>query len=222
MTHTLAAEARTKTGHGLDSLRAAGQMPAVVYGPKHESESIAVNVREFGKVLKAAGESAVVTLNIGGKEVPTLIHEVDLDPLTHAPRHADFYAIVKGQKVSVNIPLVFTGESAAVKAGANLVKVLHEIEVEADPMSLPHELSVDIAALANVDDQILAKDISLPAGVELKTGDDEVIALAAVAVEEDLSAPVAGPDMAAIGDSVEKGKKEDEEGEAAAEPAAAQ
>jgi large subunit ribosomal protein L25 len=218
MTVGLSATKRTEKGNALDTLRAKGAMPAVVYGPKQEPVSITVNQREFEKVFKTAGESTVVTVSVDGAEIPTLIHEVDLDPITNAPRHADFYAIVKGQKVEVQIPLVFAGESVAVKGGANLVKTMHEVEVEADPMNLPHELSVDLAKLVNVGDQVLVSDIALPAGVTFVTDPTEVVAIAAEAKEEVIEEAPTAVDMAQIGDSVERGKKE-EEGEA---PAAAE
>ena len=210
MTIGLTAQKRTEMGNALDTLRAKGSMPAVIYGPKQEPVSITIDRRDFEKVFKSAGESTVVTVSVDGKEIPTLIHDVDHDPVTNVVRHADFYAIVKGQKVEVQIPLVFVGESAAVKAGANLVKTMHEVEVEADPMNLPHELSVDISKLAAIGDQVLASDIVLPAGVALVTDADEVVALAAAANEEVVEEPVAAVDMSAIETSVERGKKEEE------------
>lgn len=215
MTVGLSATKRVEKGNALDTLRARGAMPAVVYGPKQESIAITVNQRDFEKVFKSAGESTVVTVSVDGAEIPTLIHEVDLDPITNHPRHADFYAIVKGQKVQVQIPLEFTGDSEAVKAGANLIKTMHEIEVEADPMNLPHELVVDISMLVAIGDQVLAKDIALPGGVTLVTDADEVVAIAAAAKEEVLEEAPVAVDMTQIGDAVERGKKEDE-GEAPA------
>lgn len=215
MTLELTATKRTEMGNALAALRATGAMPAVIYGPKQEPVSITVDRRDFEKVFKKAGESTVITIMVDGKAIPTLIHDVDHEPVTNAVRHADFYAIVKGQKVEVEVPLVFVGESAAVKAGANLVKTLHEIEVEADPMNLPHELSVDISLLAAIGDQVTAGQITLPSGVTLVTDAEEIVAIAAAANEEVLDEPVTAVDMSAIETSVEKGKKE-EEGEAEA------
>jgi large subunit ribosomal protein L25 len=220
MTIELTASARTEKGNALDTLRAKGSMPAVVYGPKQESLSITLNLREFEKVYKDAGESSVVSIMLDGAIIPTLIHEVDHDPVTSVPRHADFYAIVKGQKVKVKIPLEFTGESEAVKAGANLIKTMHEIEVEADPMNLPHELPVDISKLAAVGDQILAQDIMLPSGVLLAENPEEVVAIAAEAKEEVVEEVPVAVDMTQIGDSVERGKKEDAEAGPEATPSA--
>lgn len=200
---------RGVSGKGVQALRKDGLMPAVVYGPKQEATPIEMNQREFAKALDKAGESTVISLSVDGEAHNVLIHDVDYDPVTNVARHADFYAIVKGQKVTVEIPLTFVGESPAVKQGGNLVKALHEIEIEADPMSLPHELTVDISSLVEMNSHIVAKDIVLPAGVSLVTAADEVVATVVLAKEEE-EAPVAGPDMSAIETSVERGKKEEE------------
>ena len=200
---------RGVSGKGVQALRKDGLMPAVVYGPKQEALPIEMNQREFAKVLEKAGESTVISLSVDGEAHNVLIHEVDYDPVTSIARHADFYAIVKGQKVKVDIELEFVGESLAVKQGGNLVKALHELEVEADPMNLPHDLKVDISALAEINSHILAKDIALPAGVTLVTGGDEVVATVVEAKEEEV-VPVTAPDMTAIETSVERGKKEEE------------
>ncbi|MEK7530904.1 MAG: 50S ribosomal protein L25 [Patescibacteria group bacterium] len=205
------ASKRTALGKGVASLRKGGEMPAVVYGPKQESTPITLNTREFEKLFKMAGESTVINVSIDGESVPTLIHEVDHDPLTGTIRHADFYAIVKGQKVQVKVPLTFTGESVAVRdLGANFVKIMHELEVEADPMNLPHELTADISPLLVIGDHVLAKDVVLPAGVVLIEKPDEVVAIAAAANQEEVVEAPAEVDMAAIGDAVERGKKEEE------------
>ena len=210
---TLAVSKRDTKGAGAPALLRAGSIPAVVYGAHHEATPIAVPAVAFGKVLKEAGEATIVSLEGLGAPLPTLIHEVDLDPLTSRPRHVDFYAVTKGEKVEVAIPLVFEGVSAAVEAGANLVKVMHEVEVEADPMSLPHDIKVDLSALAAIGDRIHASDLKLPAGVELVTEPEEVVALVQEVVEEkeEVAAPA---DISAI--EVEKKGKEEAEGEAPA------
>src|SRR3989338_10644640 len=142
---TLPVEKRDAKSPKAPELRRAGKLPAVVYGAHQEATAIAVDARCCAKVLRDAGESSIVTLSgLGEGELATLIHEVDLDPLTHLPRHADFYTVTKGQMVEVAVPLEFIGESPAVKAGANLVRVLHELPLEADPVNLPHEIIVDI------------------------------------------------------------------------------
>lgn len=196
-----------------DVLRAGGMLPAVFYGPKEKSAAISVPIVEFKKVWKKAGESSVIILkDEKGNEHESLIHEVDIHPITGEPRHADFYVIEKGKKVQVAVTLVFTGVSPAIKdKGGILVKVRRDIEIEATPRDLPHEITVDISKLVELNDTIHAKDLILPKGVELKISPEEVIASVAEAKEEVVEAPVA-PDLSAI--PVETKGKEVKEGEA--------
>lgn len=204
---TLKVEKRDPAVATLSSLRAAGSIPAVVYGAHHDSTPITIETKVFEKVLKEAGEATIVSLTGLGATLPTLIHEVDFDPIKGFPRHADFYAVTKGEKVQVATPLTFIGASVAVEAGANLVKVLHEIEIEADPMNLPHTIEVDLSALKEINDQIHAKDLVLPAGITLITEPEDVVVLTQeVATEK--KEEVAPADIASI-KVEEKGKKDE-------------
>lgn len=209
---TLGVEKR-EAGAKLGALRAGGHIPAVVYGAHHESTPIVIDGSAFEKVLRDAGEATIVSLTGLGAAVPTLIHEVDLDPVTNRARHVDFYAVTKGEKVKIKIPLEFIGVSPAVDLGANLVKVLHEVEVEADPMRLPQHIEVDISVLAAVGDKIAAESLKLPADVSLVTPPEEVIVLTQEVVEEKVEA-AAPADLSSI--EVEKKGKEEEGAEAAA------
>ena len=193
----------------LAEVRAEGFIPAVYYGHKEKATPCVFNAIEFKKVWKAAGESSIVVLEMPSTKVNALIHEVQVDPVRGVPTHVDFYVIEKGQEVSVHIPLEFTGVSLAVKnLGANLTKVLHEVEVKALPENLPHSLVVDISTLDTLDAQIAAKDIVLPKNVTLVTNPDEVVALAAAPKEEvEEAAPM---DLSKI-EVEKKGKKEEEE-----------
>ncbi len=200
----------------LDEMRASGIIPAVFYGRKEPSTSISVPKVDFLKAWKEAGESSVITLKGVGEDHEALIHDVYVDPVTGVVKHVDFYILEKGKKVQVHVPLEFVGVAPAVKElGGVLVKVLHEVEIEALPKDLPHELTVDISTLATFDSQVLANEIKLPAGVTLITEAEEVIALTAAPKEEkeEEATPV---DLSAIEISEKKGKKE-EEGESAAE-----
>jgi large subunit ribosomal protein L25 len=214
----LAYEARDAKASLVD-LRKAGKVPVVLYGRKHESEAGAVDAKALGKVYAQVGESQVVSLEGPSGEHEALIHELQLDPVRDTAVHVDFLVIEKGRKVEVSVPLNFVGIAPAERdLHGNIVKVMHEVEIEAMPKDLPSHLDVDISALATFGSQIHAKDIALPAGVTLKTDGDEVVALAEEAVEEDLSAPVEGPDLSNI-EVEEKGKKDEEGAEAPAESA---
>ncbi|MEX0932447.1 MAG: 50S ribosomal protein L25 [Parcubacteria group bacterium] len=208
---TLKAEARGKS-EKLDMIRKTGRIPAILYGKKEASTPISISKKDFTKVWGEAGESTVVTLETPDGEKESLIHDIDIDPITGEPRHADFYVFEKGHKVTVGLPIEFEGVSPAVKErGGVLVKVLHEIEVEAMPKDLPSHIIIDISVFKNIGDQILAQDLRLPTGVTLTENPEEVIALVAEPKEEEEeeSAPI---DL----DSIEvekKGKEDGEEGE---------
>ena len=191
------------------SLREKGVLPAVIYGRKEESTPIAIDLKQFEKVFKAAGESTVLTLKGLGEDKEALIHEVALDAVSGTPLHADFYVIEKGQTVTVSIPFEFDGVSPAVKdKGGILVKVMHELEVECAPKDLPHVIKVDVSKLVELEDQIKIKDLGLPATLKLSIDADEVVAMIDVAKEEPVEAPPV--DISAIEMSVERGKKEEE------------
>jgi large subunit ribosomal protein L25 len=188
----------------LYKLRNSGFIPAVFYGPKEASTPVAVFAKDFAKVFKEAGESTVVTLTGDFGEHDAMIHQVDLDPISGQIQHADFYVVEKGKKVTVSIPVEFEGVAPAVKdLGGVLVKVLHEVEVEAMPKDLPHEVHVDISALVDFETQITASDIKLASNVSLVTKPDEIVALVSAPKEEVESSPI---DITAI--EVEKKGKE--------------
>lgn len=191
-------------------VRQEGRMPAVVYGPKQETLTVSVALAEMEAVLRHGGESSLITLEGMGAPISVLIHDLDRDPVSMVPRHADFYAVEKGAKVTLTVPLTFVGDAMAAKAGANIVKVLHEIEVEAAADKLPSEIEVDISALLNLDDQIRVSDLKAPAGVAFVTGADEVVVLAQAPASEE-EASTGAIDMDAI--EVEKKGKTEEESE---------
>jgi len=183
-------------------------MPAVVYGHKQEATPVSLPIADFTRILRESGESVVIDIDGLGKPMQVLIHDIDRDPVSNQPRHADLYAIEKGAKVEVAVPLSFTGESFAVKTGANLVKVLHELQIEAAPADLPQEIEIDISALNAVGDQIHVKDLVLPKGVVTHVDPEEVVVLAQE-VEVDTETDTAAPDMGAI--EVEKKGKDEEQ-----------
>jgi large subunit ribosomal protein L25 len=207
MTFTLAASPRTEVGKKVEHLRKEGKLPAVVYGPKHAPTPLTLTKIDFEKVLKEAGESSVVTIT--GLEKPTdvLIHEVAFDARKGGVVHVDFYAIEKGKKLTVDIPLTFIGEAPALKLGGTLTKVLHEVEVEAEATNLPKEIVVDISVLVDYESQIHVRDLMVPKGVEIKDSPDDVVALVQQVKEETEEAPVL--DMSAV-EVEKKGKTEEE------------
>ena len=195
------------------ALRRAGRIPAVFYGKRTASTPISLSTSEFEKVWKKAGENTVVTLAAGGDDTPTLIYEVARHPVTDAFLHIDFYAFEKGQKLRVKVPIEFIGVSPAVKdLGGVLVKVIHDLEIEAAPQDLPQKVEVDISPLATFGSVILAQQIILPAGVTLQLSPEDVVASVYEPKEEVVEEAPA--DLSQI--EVAKKGKEEKEGEGTA------
>lgn len=204
MTLYLEAEKRDLFGKKLKMARKEGKLPAVLYGRKKETTPLFVDLKEFKKIWKRAGESTLIKL----KNEDVIIQDVAIDPIKNEPIHVDFYAVEMDKPITASIPLVFEGIPPAVKElGGILVKVIHEIEIEALPKDLPRALKVDVSGLVALEDQFLVKNIRLPHGVKILAKNDEVVALIETPKEE-----IEEPQISIADIEVEKkGKKEEEE-----------
>lgn len=186
----LAAKSRSQLGKSVKTLRACGFLPAVVYGEGVSSQPVVISYKDFVVTLHAAGESTLVTLDVDGKPFNVLIHDVSYDPVSDMPIHADFHAVRMDKVIRTYVPLEFVGESPAVKNDAGvLVRVVQELEVEALPRDLPHELTVDLTLLVTIGSAVHVKDIILPAGVVVIADLDETVAIVeSPRSEEDIAA----------------------------------
>ena len=202
---------RTVVGSRVKSLRNSGYIPVVLYGKDQESISLQVSEKEFIRVLKEAGESTLVYINIGGQSYPTIIHDVAKDPVKDNVIHADFYKVSLTEKIKTKVPVEFVGESAAVKDLAGIfVRNINELEVEALPQNLPHEITIDISSLKKFGDQILVKDINLNSDVKIEVEPDTVVAtVQEPKSQEELEVELATPTTGV--EDVEVIKKEKEE-----------
>lgn len=209
------AKIRTVLGKKSKSLREGGLIPAVVYGGTEKPQALEIDLKDFQKTWEEAGESSLIELDLDGQKKNVLIKEVQLDPLKDIPIHVDFYAVRMDKPIQTKVSIEFEGEALAVKnLGASLVKVMHEIEIEALPKDLPHELGVDISGLAAFNDRFLVKDLKLPAGVKVLAAPEDIIALVEEPKAEE--APVEAPSLEEIEVVGKKGKKEEEGVEEAA------
>ncbi len=205
MTYTLNVKEVTE---GIDMT---GNIKAVVYGPAYPSTALVINQKDFTKLYKQAGESSIVTLTGLKANQDVLIHDIQINVRNGDIVHVDFYAVKKGQKIKVGVPLVFIGVSEAVKTyGADLVKNIFEVEIEAEASDLPHEIEIDLEVLKEIDDRITVGDIKAPKGVKILDNEDDVIVTVSKHEEETEEAPTE-IDMSAIGVSDAKGKKDEEE-----------
>lgn len=177
--YNLNAQKRELTGSSVDKLRDQGLVPAVIYGKGKENINLTVNKIEFNKIFNKAGENSLIDLMIEGDAKPhnVLAHDVQLHPVSDEPIHIDFYEVRMDEEVETEVPLVFTGESPAVKdLEGTLITNKTEVTVKCLPANIPHEINVDISKLVTFEDAIKAKDLNIPANVELLMDMEETIA----------------------------------------------
>jgi large subunit ribosomal protein L25 len=211
---TLSAEVRNDRGKGVArKLRAAGRVPGVVYGHGREPQSLSLVARDLDKLLShiAAG-STVIELTLGRATTKTLIREIQRHPFKKQIMHIDFMELVAGEKVIVDIPLVFVGIPEGVRlSGALLEQIVHSIEVNVDPSNIPNHIDVDVTNLA-MGHSLHVRDLVLPPGLEVLTDEDTTICavIAPRAVVEEKAEGEA--DAAAVGEPelIRKTKEDDE------------
>ncbi|HXV26680.1 MAG TPA: 50S ribosomal protein L25 [Candidatus Paceibacterota bacterium] len=218
----LEAQERTVVGQKVRRLRVDGLVPAVLYGRGQEALNLQVPVIEFDRVFKEAGESTLVYVKVGTVTFPTIISDVTRDPVSGNYIHADFHKVRLDEKVTAEVPVVFTGVSPAVKEfGGIFVRNVNELEVKAFPQDLPHEITVDISSLKAIDDSITLSQIKLENAEILGNPEDIIATVQPAKTEEELAAELAEPttDVSAVGDVEKEEAAEEEEGEGEGEAA---
>ncbi len=219
----LNAKIRKTLGKKVKSLRKKGLIPAVFYGAKTKPKPLKVNYGDFEKVYHQTGESTILKLNIKDPKTKkeetknVLIHDVVKDPVTEKFSHIDFYVVRMDKPITADVPLVFEGESPAVKnLEGTLVKNINELKVEALPGDLPSEIRVDISSLETFDDLIKIKDLKISSNVKILADKEEAIAsVSPPRTEEELAA--LEEEVEEKPEEVEKVGEEEEEGAEAEE-----
>jgi large subunit ribosomal protein L25 len=189
---TLQAKLRDEKGRETQELRESGLIPAILYGPGIENKNLSVVDKEFYKLFRQAGKSSLVSLNVEGEKSPfmVLINDFDTNPISGQVIHIDLYQPDLTKEIEAEVPLMFEGESAAVRdLGGTLVKNISVVTVKALPADLPREIKVDITKLATFEDAIMVKDLVVSDKVQLMKNPEEIVALATPAekVEEELA-----------------------------------
>lgn len=219
-TAQLAATQRTGTGKGVArKLRAAGQIPGIIYGHAREPQALAINTRDFEKLLEhISAESTVIELAIGGKTSRTLIREIQRHPFKREYIHVDFQELVAGELVIVRIPIILVGTPEGVRLeGGVMDQTLRELEIEVDPVNMPNHIDVNVENL-KIGESIHLADITLPTGVTaMAEGDTTIVVVSAprAVIEETAAATAEGAEGVAPAAEPEviRAKKTEEESE---------
>jgi large subunit ribosomal protein L25 len=178
-TATLSASPRTGTGKGVArTLRQSGQIPGVIYGHARQPQPLTLNAREFDRLMEHVTASTVIELDVSGKKSSTLIREIQRHPYKREVLHVDFLELVAGEKVTVEIPIVYVGTPAGVRDGGILEQIKHELTVEADPTTLPEHIEVDVSELT-IGHTLYVRDVRVPEGATVQDDPDSPVALVA-------------------------------------------
>ena len=217
---TVAAEVRTSRGKNeARRTRAAGNIPAVVYGAYQDPVSVAVNPRELSKIIRSStGLNTIFTLAIaGGENTPVMLVDRQVDPIRGLLLHADLKRIDLTKRIRVTVPVVTSGEAAGVKVQGGLLEIISRaIEIECLPDEIPESFTVVVTELM-IGQGKRASDVELSGSMKLVSDPQTVIAHCVAMRAEEVVAPVEGAvpvveavPAAAEPEVVKKGKKEEE------------
>lgn len=162
------------------ALRREGIIPAVVYGRGFETIMVQVSQKDLEKAYKQTLGAAIINAGIEGKKLPVLIHAIQRDNIKGDILHVDFLKVDLRHEVTVDVPLVFMGESPAEKEGVGKIgREATSISLKCLPTDIPSEIEVDVSGIVDKHDVIRASDLKLPEGVVLGHGvsEDKVIAV---------------------------------------------
>jgi len=182
LTNKIAAESRTTFGKGVArKLRAAGKVPAVVYGHGTEPKHISLPAHEIALLLRKA--NAILDLQLdGGANQLALVKDVQKDPLRQIIEHIDLIVLRKGERVEVDVAVHVTGEPVA---GTSIDLDAKSIMIEALATNIPQNVVVDVEGF-EAGTQIFAKDVALPEGSVLVTDPETLVVAISIPQEQDL------------------------------------
>jgi len=179
---------RIVLGKKVKQLRASGLIPGEIFGHGFKNEHVSVLVKDFEKTYKEAGENTVITLiSDSGEKTPVLISRVERDLIKNIILSIDFYHVRKDEKIKTKVPVEYTGEDVATKAGNLLVKMLDEIEIEALPDKIPHSFIVDISTLTTPGESISIEDLKVGKDVKILTNKETIIATVTEKTKKEIS-----------------------------------
>lgn len=212
----LAAEARTQFGKGAArKIRAAGKIPAVIYGHGTDPQHVTLPGHEVSLIIRKA--NAVLDLDIAGTSQLALVKDVQRDPVHQVVEHLDLIVVRRGEKVVVDVPVHIEGESFP---GTIVVQDAGTVSVEVEATHIPERVVVDVEG-AEEGTRVAARDLALPAGATLQ-GDPELLILTvttpAAPTADDLAVDEAAAEAGAEAGEVE-GAGESSGADTAEEPA---
>jgi len=209
----LAVTKREVFGKKLKKIRKQGMLPANIFGPDFKSTAVNVDLKDFIKMNKTAGETAVVYLDLDKKEIPVLIKFIQKHPVDDNLLHVDFRKIDLAKKVVTEVPVKTTGTSIAITEKGGVLLIQSDVlEVEALPTDIPKTIEVDLSTITEIGGEIKVGNLTKSSKFDIKTPVEKVVVSVIAHKEESIT-----PDTTAAPTEV---IAEAEEGKVAEETAA--
>lgn len=174
---SLAVTGRDILGKKVKKIRKEGLIPANIFGQGVKSTAIQVNLKDFAKVYAVVGETGLVELNLAGKTHPVLVHQIQREPRGDSVLHIDFHQVNLKEKTTAHVPVVLVGEAPIEKSKEGIVlQSMNEVEIEALPTDIPHNIEVDVATLTEVGQTVQVKDLKVDRSkVEVKADPEATV-----------------------------------------------
>ncbi len=178
MKFTLKVEKREIGKHSmLTKARIEDRVPGIIYGYKKEGQAIDIDYNALLNVLKQAGKSNIISLDLDGKEVKAIVRDYQQHPVTDKLIHIDFLAITEDREITTVVPLEFVGASKAIKElGAKLDIKNNEVNIKCLPGNLPSQINVDISKLEDIGQMILISQLDVYENVKVLNNPNDPVA----------------------------------------------
>ena len=183
----LSARPRTVLGKKVKRLRREGIVPANIYGHNVTSTAIEVPHQELRRVIRSAGHTGLVRINLDGERAPrtTVIRSIQRKFTTGDVIHVDFQEVSLTEKMTVRVPVMLIGTAPVSDLGGLVVQILDHVEVECLPGDIPAHLEADISGMIEMTSQVQARDLPLPENVTLLSDDTLLIASVTIETQEE-------------------------------------
>jgi len=201
----LVVKKRDVFGKKLKALRADGKLPGNIYGKDFESTAVSLDSHDFSKIFKKVGETQVLYVDLDKKEIPVMVGNVQIHPVTGHFLHVDFKKVDLKKKIEAQVPVNIVGEPEAVHQHiGELHTLIDTLTIEALPSDMPQEIEIDVTGLKEVDDQITVSDLKKSGDFAFMDEPDTVIVKIAEHKEESIEPEV--PAEAAEGEASAEGE----------------
>ena len=184
----LKATQRDALGKKARFLRRQGITPTHLYGNNIKSLALQCDATELQHLLALAGRTRLISLEVGEKQPRSVfVREIQRDEVSRQLLHVDFYQVRKGEKITVNVPIVLVGEAPAMKEkGRMIAHAITSLNIECLPDSVPPQIEVDLSPLEGLEQAIHVKDIVLGADITVNADPEQLVVKVTEAVVKEV------------------------------------